>query len=379
MARICRRKHYSYKEKKLILESFYKGKEFKNASVKEFSEICGISGSTLKGWLREIDYDLSNIEKLKTKARKKPKAVLTESKLSEPIQTKILTIKEKNPSWGNLKIKQYLYRSEQILIPGTTIYKFLKEKGLIKERVKGNPEEKAENPFEYSMPLEAVQMDLMHVTLSKGTTIYLVTLLDDYSRFVLDARFIPVKTMDQVSEIFRNTIKKYGVMDHLLTDQGSEFVSWQNVTRFENMLVELDVEYIASGPQKKGNQGKVERWHQTVREGLRERGPLDFSYEAQIWIRELSALYNYDRPHQGIGGLYPADRFFGMQAEIETELKQCERHPGGDRTIYLVLKWGEHKLVISGPRIERTSLWLNGTIIPTPGKTDENLQMKKKV
>jgi hypothetical protein len=217
----------------------------------------------------------------------------------------------------------------------------------------------------------------MHLVLSSGLTIYLVTLLDDFSRFVLLSRFIAVKTMDNVIEMLRETVRKYEVMDTLLTDCGTEFVSWNRFTRFEDLLVDLDVRYIASGPNKKENQGKVERWHQTIREALRLRGPLDFSSEAQLWIQQLVDMYNYERPHQGIGGLLPADRFFGMGKEIETELERYRRGQGSDKQIYMVCRIGGRKLVVSGQRSEELTVLLDGKSIGTEEMKKE-IRLEKK-
>jgi transposase InsO family protein len=275
------------------------------------------------------------------------------------VQELLLKLKAQNPSWGPLKLKQYLYRHEQVLIPQTSIYRFLKAKGLVKERLPLNEESGHSRSFEYPYPLAAVQMDLMSVTLSSGNRIYLVTLLDDFSRFVLEARFIAVKTMDEVIEVTRDTIDQHGVMEVLLTDHGSEFMSWQRFTRFEDLLVSLDVEYIASGPNKKENQGKVERWHQTLRQLLRERGPLDFSSEAHLWINRVVDFYNYERPHQALGGLVPADRFFGVHEELGRELNRAQAKNG--QRIYLACRLGDRKIVLSGSSADQLSLLVDGS------------------
>lgn len=374
MAQICRKPHYSFEEKKLMLERYLCPDQHK-VSPHEFAKICGVKYTTFYGWGHAIDWDIARIEELKRRKRKKSKVGVRQ--LGEAVEAKILTIKKEHVNWGPLKIKQYLYRHEQILVPQTSVYKFLKAKGLVKkrEKVEAVPHDKS---FEYESPMAGVQMDLLHLTLASGIVIFLVTLLDDFSRFVLSSRFIPVKTMDNVTEVFREVVRKYGVMDSLLTDCGSEFVSWQKFTRFEELLVDLDVQYIASGPDKKENQGKLERWHQTVRDELRIRGPLDYSSEAQLWIQDVVNMYNFERPHQAIGGLLPADRFFGMREEIEEELERYRAGQRLDQQIYMVCRVGGRKLVVSGQRPEDVTLRLDGKVVGSRDLRIEDIQLEKK-
>jgi len=350
-------RNYMFEEKKLVLESFFSDKyNGAGVSLKQFSVICGINYWTMLDWVQAIGWDGSRIDELRPERKKKPLESVTG--LSDPVQQMILEIKGQNQSWGPLKIKQYLFRHEQVLIPQTSIYRFLKSQGLVTERVVAA--DTPERSFEYPYPLAAVQMDLMSVTLASRMTIFLVTLLDDFSRFAMTVRFVAVKTMDEVTDVFNESVRRYGVMEKLLTDHGSEFMSWQRFTRFENLLVDLDIEYIASGPDKKENQGKVERWHQTVRQALRERGPLDYSSEAQLWIRQVADLYNYERPHQALGGLVPADRFFGVQEELEAELERYRAGQRAGQRIYFACRIGERKIVVSGPQANDLSVLLDG-------------------
>jgi transposase InsO family protein len=367
MAKICRHHHHSFEEKKLVLEKFLTSDKYKNMNPKDFSIICGVSYQSLLRWGTKIDWDLNRIDELKRKKQKKEEGT---SKLSDAVKGKILKLKKDHPNWGPLKIKHHLWRHEQLLIPQSSIYQFLKEKGLVQKREEGAKTDQNRS-FEYSYPLAAVQMDLMQIVLTGGQVLHLVTLLDDFSRFVLEVQFIAVRTMDEVIRVFREAVRQYGIMEKLLTDCGSEFVSWQRFTRFEELLVALDVEYIASGPNKKESQGKVERWHQTVREELRLHGPLIFGSEAQLWIREVGDMYNYERPHQGIGGLLPADRFFGINEQIEAELDRCRKE--GSRRIYFVCRVGDRKLVVSGRNSESAGLYLDGKSVSLP-RTYNNQQ-----
>lgn len=352
------RRNYTFAEKKLVLESFYSS-QYDGISLKEFSGICGINYHTLCSWARAIDHDISRVDELNRSPGRKPAAQEDLLSLDLPVQQLILELKGRKPDWGPLKIKQYLFRHEQLLMPTTRIYKFLKSKGLVQEKVKSS-KKPHDRSFEYPYPLAAVQMDLMQVTLSNGNKIYLVTMIDDFSRFVVGQRFVPVKTMEEVRLAFLESVRVYGVMERLLTDHGSEFVSWQSFTQFEELLCSLDVEHIASGPDRKENQGKAERWHQTVRSELRRRGPLDYSSEAQLWIREVVDEYNYERPHEAIGGLVPADRFFGLKEELEAELEAYRAQERKGQRIYFACRIGEQKMVVSGQRADRLSVFLNG-------------------
>jgi transposase InsO family protein len=362
MAKSCRKNHFTFQEKKHVLEEYLSSNKTKYRSLKAFSRLCNINYGTLRNWGNRIDWNINRIDELKRK-RRKPSPMDSKSGMSQAQQEKILEIKSIYPNWGPLKIKQYLWRHEQILIPQSSIYRLLKDHGLVQAREPKTDKKKHGRKFEYPVPLAGVQMDLMQVVLSNAVTIYLVSLMDDFSRYILASRFIAVKTMKEVMDVFKETIRAYGVMDTLLTDCGSEFVSWQRFTSFEELLCALDVEYIASGPDKKENQGKIERWHQTVREELRLHGPLDYSSEAQFWIREVCNMYNYERPHQGIGGLVPADRFFGMSEEIAGELERCKAEQRLDRQIYFTCRVGDKKVVLSGQNPESVNLLINGKAV----------------
>jgi len=113
----------------------------------------------------------------------------------------------------------------------------------------------------------------------------------------------------------------------------------------------LDIELIASGPETPQNQGKIERWHQTLRKEFEAvRGRFAYQSEAQLELDRFVNYYNYERPHQALGGLVPADRFFGIAEDLEKEL--ASYHAGGranDR-IYFCCNIQGRRLVVSGPR-----------------------------
>jgi hypothetical protein len=203
-------------------------------------------------------------------------------------------------------------------------------------------------------------MDCLRLELTGGQAIWLVTLLDDYSRFILHSRFVAVKTMEAVMEVFSEGVKAWGVMERVLTDQGTEFVSWQGFTRFEELLLKLDVELIVAASEHPETVGKLERFHETFREHLREHGPVDYGSQAQLVIREFVPWYNYERPHEALGGLTPADRFFGVSEPLEAELNAYAQGRRVGSQLYLCCRIGNRRIVLSGPRANAVEMYANG-------------------
>ena len=206
-----------------------------------------------------------------------------------------------------------------------------------------------------------VQVDLLEMRLINNTKIYLITFIDDYSRFILLSRFVVEPSMKEVIKCLIAVIKDYGVMERIICDKGSQFVSWHSFTEFENRLCDFDIELIASGPAKPQNQGKIERWHRTYREEhLVKFGKYNSLAHAQLETNRFVDYYNYERPHQGIGGLFPADRFFDIADDLSKELALYKTEQRKNQRIYFCCNINGKKLVVSGPRNGELKIHLNG-------------------
>lgn len=358
----------SYEEKVFIVNRILES----DLSLSDVAEDYQIGASTIRGWLHQIDYDLKNTEKLKRKRtgildRQRP--ILTE--LPEWVQQEIVQQKKLHPSMGALKLKQHFFRHHQTILSEKKIYFYLKKNNLLaksgKERQKPTAHSRR---FEYPYPLAAVQLDILSIRLVNKSKIYLVTLLDDYSRYILCSRLVKEKTMSNVISTLMHAVKHHGVMERIICDKGSEFVSWQSFTLFEEKLCELDIELIASGPQTPQNQGKIERWHQSYRQECEGKaGGFDSYAQAQLETDRYVNYYNYERVHQGIGGLVPADRYYGLSDDIERELSQYHQKNHEQKCIYFSCNINGQRIVVSGLRNGALSIYQNKDDNPDESKT----------
>ena len=363
-----KRKHLKYEEKYLLLKSHFQS----NIDMNKLSTEFGVSKGSIYNWLHKIDYDFENISRLKISRMRIERKSRIQLELSDWVKRDILTLISKHPLMGSLKIKQYFFRHHQILLSEKKIYYYLKKEGIIEGRrniASSTSKDKECRRFEYPTPLAAVQVDLLTMRLTGGQKLTLVTIIDDYSRYILESRFIAVKEMSEVIKVVGSAIRKHGVFEIVITDKGSEFVSWQSFTKFEEFLCSLDIELIASGPSQPQCQGKIERWHKTFRndfEGV--HGGFSYHSEAQLELDRFVNYYNNERPHQALEGLVPADRFFGLSEELNKELLEYKSGNRANEMIYFSCNIKGEKVVVSGPTVGEANIYINNSEVENYGK-----------
>ena len=130
------------------------------------------------------------------------------------------------------------------------------------------------------------------------------------------------QTADQVIEVYRRAVGEYGVPNEVLTDQGRQYTNWRGTTRFERELGKDRVKHIKSQAHHPMTLGKIERFWKSIYEEFLVRSQFGSFEEAQERVRHWVKYYNHKRPHQGIGGLFPADRYFEIQGEMRKVMEK---------------------------------------------------------
>jgi transposase InsO family protein len=241
---------------------------------------------------------------------------------SKNIKKKIVSIRKENPTHGSRRISDILKRFFLIDTSPSSVHKTLSEEGLV-SKTKKKPKKNPSKPrfFERATPNQLWQSDIMTFRLG-GRNAYLIGYLDDYSRYITALGLYRSQTAEHVIETYRRGISEYGVPKEMLTDNGRQYTNWRGTTRFEKELKKDRVKHIKSRPHHPMTLGKIERFWQTIQQEFLQRGQFT-SFETAVertafWLK----YYNYKRPHQGIGGLCPADRFFEIQHALKTTLEK---------------------------------------------------------
>ncbi len=246
----------------------------------------------------------------------------TRNGVSADVREKIIDLKRSHPSYGNRRISDVLKRFFLIRTSPSTVHKTLSNEGLV-AKAKPKPKKNPSKPrfFERATPNQLWQTDIMTFRLA-GRNAYLIGYLDDYSRYITACGFYRSQTAEHVIETYRRAISEYGVPREMLTDNGRQYTNWRGTTRFERELKKDRVKHIKSRPHHPMTLGKIERFWKSIQTEFLQRAQFTSYDEAvercSFWIK----YYNYKRPHQGIGGLCPADRFFEIQHALKKTLEK---------------------------------------------------------
>jgi len=274
-----------------------------------------VAASSVGRWARQ--YRQYGEAGLQPKPRRSPR-----TGLSKDVREKIIDLKRSNPAYGTRRISDVLKRFFLIRTSKSTVRRTLSEEGLIKKQ-KAKPKKNTPKPrfFERSRPNQLWQSDIMTFRLA-GRNAYLIGFMDDYSRYITGLGLYRSQTAAHVLETYRRGIAEYGVPREMLTDNGRQYTNWRGKTRFEQEMKKDRVKHIKSRPHHPMTLGKIERFWKSIQNEFLFRTQFD-SFEQAVarcafWIK----YYNYKRPHQGIGGLCPADRFFEIQHELKQTLEK---------------------------------------------------------
>jgi hypothetical protein len=197
--------------------------------------------------------------------------------------------------------------------------------------------------------------------------------LDDFSRFILGGQLLTETSTAAVILMVQNAIDRYGKMQEILTDRGFIFYSWRGINGFERFLQTQGIDHTHARPHHPQTLGKVEACNRRLKQELIAQQHFSNVHDAQAAIANWVYNYNYQRTHQGIGGLVvPAERFHGQADQvlaavskgIDVSVNHCysfcgiERSminlvlsPDGKLTLYLL---GQPILLTGGEHVPET-------------------------
>jgi transposase InsO family protein len=225
----------------------------------EFAPLVGVTATTLYGWRKRF-------EELGPAALLGHRRGQRGSQLPEPTRRAILMMKQAHPEWGQDRIHDMLIRTEGLEASARAVQRVLLEAGYEVEEAPTRPHPAKAKRFERTRPNELWQTDL-----------------------------------------FSFLLKRQRCRVHLV---------------FAKLCERRGIRQIVASPRRPQTLGKIERFWGTLWRELVEGAIFRDLEEARTRLKHFLGYYNFQRTHQGLGGLVPADRYFEAAPEVRATLEK---------------------------------------------------------
>jgi transposase InsO family protein len=259
-----------------------------------------VSAKTIERWY--YAWKKENIKGLAPKER----CDLGKTQIPQSVQSSLIALKKEQPSRSintlirQLEVREAVGRNE---LSRSSVYRFLKNHGLSKQVI--NDSHRIERrAFEAPHVGDIWYSDVLygpHIVTPEGRRkTYLVSFLDDASRFVCHSGFYFTESALALEHAFKEALLRRGMPKKLVIDNGSAYRS----NSLKTVCARLGIHLIHCHPYEPEEKGKLERWHRTLRShflneiNVEEMSGLDqLNKRLWIWIEQEY----HQRPHEGLG------------------------------------------------------------------------------
>lgn len=220
----------------------------------------------------------------------------------------------KHPLEGYRRLTFMMIDDQVVAVSPASVYRVLHRAGLL-DRWKRSPSRKGTGFHQPEKPHEHWHVDIAFINVA-GTFYYLCSLLDGCSRYIVHWEIRETMTEADVELIVERARERFpGVHPRIISDNGPQFIAKD----FKEYVRLVGLTHVRISPGYPQSNGKIERWHRTLKaDAIRVRPPSSLD-EARHIVEVFVEHYNNRRLHSAIGYITPADRLAGRQDEIWAE------------------------------------------------------------
>ncbi|MDG1725931.1 MAG: IS3 family transposase [Emcibacteraceae bacterium] len=295
---------YSASEKVEIIQLV----ENSHLPLKRTLQQLGISRSTWYNWYDRYLED--GVDGLKDR-KPIPKSVW--NKIPTSVKGKIISLALKETEMSPRELSVFFTETQSYYISEASVYRILKAEGLITSPafILMKAADKFQNPT--TAVNQLWQTDFTYFKIIGWGWFYLSTVLDDYSRYIVSWKLCTSMTSKDASDTLEIALKKTGFDNvklknrpRLLSDNGPSYIS----SELADWLDDHNMEHTRGRPYHPQTQGKIERWHRSLKNQILLENYY-FPSELKQRIEDFIQYYNTRRYHESINNLTPEDVFLG--------------------------------------------------------------------
>ena len=258
------------------------------------------------------------------------------NRIPDEVRARILQLALDEPELSPRELAVRFTDSEGYFVSEASVYRLLKAHDLITSPAFVVIKAADEFKDKTVRPNQLWQTDFTYLKVIGWGWFYLSTILDDFSRYIVAWRLCTTMKADDVTATLDLALKASGCdqvtvvhKPRLLSDNGSSYIAGD----LAKWLSDRNMDHIRGAPYHPQTQGKIERWHQTLKNRiLLENYYLPGDLEAQIGT--FIDHYNHHRYHESLDNLTPADIHFGRGQTILLERERTKRRTIEQRRLH---------------------------------------------
>lgn len=283
-------------------------------------EDLGIPRSTYYHWRSE--YDRKKTEAFKRPSSRRP----SWNRLKDDEVKRVLAIALENPELSPRLLALKISDEERFSVSESTVYRLLKQKGLIYPRPLPEMPAAKEWKKKTTAPDDLWQCDGTNLFIVGWGYYKLIPVEDDYSRKILGYDLKPDETGFSISDVLEIALENAKAEGHILdkmpdlyTDNGPGFASGI----VAGYLKHHGIRHIFGTPYHPQGRGKIERWNRTIK-GKLCLIAYSSPEELKRSIDEAIRIYN-QTPHESLGNVSPNDVYADRKEEILKKRQEKKR------------------------------------------------------
>jgi len=225
----------------------------------------------------------------------------------------IIAYHEDHPLEGYRRLAFMMLDEDVVAVSPTSVWRVLNAAGRLRRwSSKTNKGQGFQQPLE---PHEHWHIDVSYVNI-RGTFYYLCSILDGCSRYVVHWDIRESMTEAAIEIVLQKAHELYpDAQPRVITDNGPQFIAKD----FKEFIRISGMTHVKTSPYYPQSNGKIERWHQSLkRECIRPGTPLTLD-DAQRIVADYVAHYNTVRLHSAIGYITPQAKLEGRERHIYAE------------------------------------------------------------
>ena len=297
-------------------------------SVAELARRFAVSRKTAYKWLER--YELGGLEELADRSRR---PLVQAGRTAPEIEQWVVDLRRTHPSWGPRKLRSWLvrHRAERSWPAESTLALILDRQGLTGRRKQRRRATPSAAPLAHAVEANDVwAIDFKGwFRCGNGVRCDPLTLSDAATRYLLCCRALVATNTERVRAALTAVFREYGLPRRMRSDNGAPFASTGvgGLSALSVWWIRLGIVPERIEPGEPQQNGRHERMHRTLKEET-AAPPAATVPAQQARFDEFGRVYNFERPHEALGGECPADRYQRAAREFPERLAELE-YPAG--------------------------------------------------